>query len=198
MRARTALSLRAVGLLVWLAFSMPAAGADWNVSLSGSAFQPWYGDVGQGGIASAQVELREGRFWIGIEVEYRAFDANLGGGFGPDYESVLARGLFHYHPFPDAALSPYVGLATGIALHLSDRDDVVNGEERPIRRRASGGTTLLGLAGVQAPVPGVRGLFLFVEGRVETAGDLWKKRGGNWQYDQVGGVTGTGGLRVRF
>lgn len=188
----------AAGMTLLAAAPALAADAHLNLSLSGGVYQPWYGDTGHSAILSAQYALHADRFWIGIEVEHREFDANLGSGFRPEYDSVLFRGLFHYHPFPEKILSPYVGLGTGFALNVVDRTGRVNGERRRYRHRVSGGTTFIGLVGLQTRVPGTQRLSLFAEARFESAGDLWEKRGASWRYDQVGGVTGTVGLRIRF
>jgi hypothetical protein len=175
-----------------------ATEAHLNVSLSGGVYQPWYGDTGHSAILSAQYALRADRFWIGIEVEHRAFEANVGSGFSPEYNAALFRGLFHYHPFPDSTLSPYVGLGTGFALHVVDRHGRVNGERKRYRERVSGGMTFLGLIGLQTRFPGTRRLSVFTEMRIESASDVWEKSGASWRYDQVGGVTGSLGLRMRF
>lgn len=188
----------ATSLIFIAAAPAQAEGAHLNFSLSGGVFQPWSGDVGHSAIFSAQYAHRSDRFWIGIEIEHREFDANVGSGFRPEYDSVLFRGLFHYHPFPEWTLSPYVGLGTGLALHVVDRKGRVNGERRRYREPVSGGTTFLGLAGIQTRVPGTQRLSVFAEARIESAADLWEKRGASWRYDQVGGVTGSVGLRFRF
>ncbi len=185
--------------MIFIVFAPAAATeAHLNVSLSGGVYQPWSGDTGHSAILSAQYSLRADRFWIGIEVEHRAFGANMGSGFHPDYDAALFRGLFHYHPFPGSTLSPYVGLGTGIALHFVDRNGRVNGERKRFRQSVSGGTTFLGLVGVQTRIPGTQRLSAFTEVRIESASDLWEKRGSSWRYDQVGGVTGSLGLRIRF
>lgn len=172
--------------------------AELNISLGGAVYEPWDGETGHGVILSAQYALLERRFWIGLEVEHRRYDVNLESDFSPTYDSVLFRGLFHFHPFPDATFSPYVGVGTGVALHFTDRNGGNDGDRRKYRRRFSPGTTFLGLAGVQTLLPGTSRLSLFGETRIETASDIWKKRGSNWRYDQVGGVTGMLGLRARF
>ena len=57
---------------------------------------------------------------------------------------------------------------------------------------------MLGLVGAEAMLPGSERFSLFAEGRFEALSDIWKKRGGNWQYDDVGGITGLVGVRTRF
>lgn len=188
----------AAGTIFFAAAPIHAAEAQLNVSLSGGVYQPWYGDTGHSAILSAQYARNADRFWIGIEVEHRQFDANLGSGFRPEYNSVLFRGLFHYHPFPESTLSPYVGLGMGIGLNVVDRKGRVNGESRRFRQSVSGGTTTLALVGLQTRIPGIQRLSLFAEARFESASDLWEKRGANWRYDQVSGVTGNVGLRMCF
>ena len=61
----------------------------------------------------------------------------------------------------------------------------------------SGGLTLLGLAGIEIPVSFLDRIHVFAEGRLGNTSDLWKRKGGSFQMDQVDGVTGMGGVRVR-
>jgi hypothetical protein len=172
--------------------------AELNFSLAGAIFEPWDGQTGRGVILSGQYALEKRRFWIGLEVEHREFDGSLESDFSPTYNSILFRGLFHFHPFPEAMVSPYVGVGTGLALHVTDRKGGEGDERKQFRRSVSAGTTFLGLVGVQTQIPGTQRFSLFAEARIETASDVWKKRGSNWRYDQAGGVTGTMGLRARF
>ena len=62
----------------------------------------------------------------------------------------------------------------------------------------SGGFSLLGLIGAQLSLSDETPVSAFVEGRVGTTTDFWKKKGGNFQYDQVGGFVASAGLRWRF
>jgi hypothetical protein len=175
-----------------------AAEPEVHVSLAGGVSQPWDGDWGHSVTLSAQVALERRRMWIGLEIEQRSFSAQLTDSFEPDYDSVIVRGLFHFHPLPDARISPYAGLGVGIALHVVDRYGDVDGVRTRRRDRISGGSSFLALLGVQAPIPVSERLSVYAEGRLESLTDLWKKRGSTLQYDQVGAVTGMVGLRFRF
>ena len=198
-RARIAATL-ATGTLASLLITTPtlAAEAEINVSLAGGVAQPWDGDPGHSVILSAQVALERRRMWIGLEIEQRSFSAQLTNSFEPDYDSVIIRGLFHFHPLPDARISPYAGLGVGIALHVADPYGDVNGVRTRRRDSISGGSSFLALLGVQTAIPVSEHLSLYAEGRLESLTDLWKKRGATLRYDQVGGVTGMIGLRLRF
>jgi hypothetical protein len=198
-RTRFASTL-ATATIASLLITTPALSAETevNVSLAGGVAQPWDGDPGHSVALSAQVALDQRRLWIGLEIEQRSFDAQLTKSFEPGYDSVIVRGLFHFHPFPEAAISPYVGLGVGIALHVADRDGFVDGVQVRRRDSLSGGSSFLALLGVQTPIPASEHLALYAEGRLESLTDVWKKRGSTWQYDQVGAFTGMMGLRLRF
>jgi hypothetical protein len=58
--------------------------------------------------------------------------------------------------------------------------------------------TLLGLVGLEVPLRFLGPMSVFGEGRVGNSSDIWKRKGGNYQMDQIGGVTGMAGLRLRF
>lgn len=168
-----------------------------HLSVGGGVFQPWDGDLGFDVSGTAHVGLGSDRFWLGGELEYRRFEADLKQGYHPDMNSFVVRFSFQYHPFPDAIVSPYVGIGVGAALHKVDDNHLRSDPNDKVRSDVSGGLSLVGLAGVEAPLFTPR-LQLFLEGRLGNGSDLWKRKGGNWQSDQVDGITGMSGLRLRF
>ena len=166
-----------------------------HLSLGGGVFEPWDGDRGYSVSASVHAGLGSDRFWVGGEFEYRRYEAEVKRVFSPDMNSFLIRFSFQYHPFPAWVVSPYCGVQVGIAVHQAA--DLSDDTGNVAREKVSGGLTLLGLAGAEVPLFTSR-LHFFAEGRLGNTSDLWKRKGGNWQVDQVDGITGMGGLRFRF
>lgn len=170
----------------------------YHVSVGSGVFLPWDGSRGYDVSGMFHRGFGSDRFWVGGEFEYRRFEADLKQDFRPDYDTFALRFQFQYHPFPKAIVSPYVGVGVGFLIHDVDDDRASGIPGDKLRSDVSGGLTLLGLAGVEVPVPFVPWLQAFGEARIGNASDVWKRKGGNYQTDQVGGFTGMGGLRVRF
>jgi hypothetical protein len=166
-----------------------------HVSTGAGVFLPWDGDTGFDVIALVHKGLGSDRFWLGGELEYRRYEAELKRGYDPVYDTFAVRFSFQYHPFPEAPVSPYAGI--GVGLQLSRVDETHSRGER-VRHAVSGGTTLLGLAGVDLGAGLLGPLTLFAEARVGNTADVWDRKGGNLQLDQIDGFTGMGGLRLRF
>lgn len=168
-----------------------------HLSVGGGVFQPWDGNRGFDVSGSLHVGLGSDRFRLGGEIEYRRFEVELKRGYRPDMNSFALRFSFQYHPLPEALLSPYLGIGVGVALHKVDDNHSRFDPSDRLRSDVSGGLSLIGLAGLEAPLFTPR-LHLFVEGRLGNGSDVWKRKGGNWQTDQVDGITGMSGLRFRF
>ena len=168
-----------------------------HLSLGSGVFIPWSGDAGFNVSGSAHVGLGSDRFWVGGELEYRRFESRLKTDFRPDTNSFALRFSFQYHPFPRAIVSPYAGISVGLMLHKVDDNHSRVDPNDKLRSDVSGGFTMLGVGGVEVPL-GTQRLHLFAEGRLGNSSDLWKRKGGNWQTDQVDGITAMGGLRFSF
>jgi hypothetical protein len=166
-----------------------------HLSAGAGAFLPWDGDTGFDVSMLVHKGLGSDRFWLGAELEYRRYEVELKRDYEPRYDTLAARFSFQYHPFPQAPVSPYAGI--GVGLQLSRVGETHSGGER-VRHRVSGGTTLLGVAGVDLGAGLLGPLTLFAEARVGNSSDLWDREGGNFQLDQIDGFTGMGGLRLRF
>jgi hypothetical protein len=169
-----------------------------HVSIGSGVFLPWDGKRGYNVSGTAHLGLGSDRFWVGGEFEYRHFEAEVKQDFRPDYNSFALRFQFQYHPFPAAVISPYVGIGVGVVLHKVDDNHSSLDSSDKLRSDVSGGFTLLGLAGIEVPIPFVDRLHVFGEGRLGNTSDFWKRKGGNFQMDQADGITGMGGLRIRF
>jgi hypothetical protein len=171
-----------------------------QLSFSAGYFRPWdSADAGGFQLAlSAAKALGQDRFWLGGEVEYRHSSVDVKRDFSPDYDSLLVRYIFQYHPWPKAALSPYLGIGSGLALHVVDRYARINGVKRRFRHPVSGGFSLLAILGAQTVISSDTPVSAFIETRFDTSSDIWKKKGANWQFDQVGGFFASAGLRWEF
>jgi hypothetical protein len=169
-----------------------------HVSLGSGVFLPWDGNRGHNVSLTVHKGFGSDRFWVGGEFEWRHFEAEVKQDFRPDYNSFALRFQFQYHPFPKAVVSPYLGIAVGVMLNKVDDNHSHIDPTDKVRSDLSAGMTLLGLAGLEVPVPLLDRLRLFGEARVGNASDIWKRKGGNYQMDQIGGFTGMGGLRLRF
>ncbi len=168
-----------------------------HVSVGSGYFAPWDGSDGFDVSAMIHAGLGSDRFWVGGEFEYRRFEAELKSNYKPDMNSFALRFSFQYHPFPKAVVSPYVGISVGLVLNKVDDNHASGDPSDKVRSDVSGGTSILGVAGAEVPLGSPR-LMLFGEGRLGNTSDLWKRKGGNYQTDQIDGITAMGGLRFRF
>jgi hypothetical protein len=184
-------------------FAPPALAADdeespLHVSSGVGVFLPWDGDVGFNALAQVHTGMESDRFWVGGELEYRRYAAELKPGFEPDYNTFALRFSLQYHPLPEETISPYVGF--GIGIQLSKVDNAHSRVDRTdrIRQNFSGGPTVVGVAGADFTFEDLDPVSFFVEGRLGYTTDLWVRKGGSFQADQIGGFTGMGGARLRF
>jgi len=183
-----------------LLFACAAIGSDreiW-VHVAGGLHHSWDGDLGYSVSTGLILPVGSGRFRVGGEIEYRRLQANVKQGFSPDYDSVLLRNIIQYLPLRHATVSPYLGLGWGFALHIVDRYGRRDGARRRYRERFSGGSTLMGLIGFETQLFADDRSVGFMEGRFESVSDIWKVKGGNWQYEELGGFSAICGVRVRF
>ena len=168
-----------------------------HLSLGSGFFVPWDGDDGFDVSGMLHAGLGSDRFWVGGEFEYRRFEAELKSNYKPDMNTFALRFSFQYHPFPQAVVSPYVGISVGLVLNKVDDNHARGNPSDKVRSDVSGGTSMLGVAGAEVSL-GTPQLMLFAEGRLGNTSDLWKRKGGNYQTDQIDGITAMGGLRFRF
>ncbi len=196
-----------VGLMCWGGISQKVEAQGTNsrksgstiISAGGGIFYPFQGKSGFNAVVQAAGKISpQERF--GVELEYRNAEVELFNAKDIDTQSFILRGIGQYFFRPNG-ISPYVGLGFNFAVNVFD--------EKEIERKRSSinitqgwgfGYGLLGLLGLEVPVGG--GLAFFGEGRV--SGDIqfsrYKKRSGKNKFsvESLSGLTGMGGLRMRF
>ncbi len=169
------------------------------LSGGGGIFYPFQGKPGFNAIvqATGNVSPQE-RF--GVEFEYRNAEVELFNAKDIDTQSFMLRWIGQYF-FRPRGISPYIGLGLNFAVNVFDEKEIE-------RKRSSVNITqgwglgygLLGSLGIEVPVGG--GVAFFGEGRV--SGDIqftrFKKRSGKnkLSVESLSGLTGMGGLRMRF
>lgn len=166
-----------------------------HISSGAGVFLPWDGDQGFNVSALLHKGLGSDRFWVGGELEYRRYEAELKRGYQPEYNTFALRFSFQYHPFPKSVVSPYAGIGVGIA--ASYVDDTHSGGQK-VREEFGAGPTLVAVAGGDLAIPALDPLAFFAEARIGNTTDLWFRRGGNFQMDQIDGFTGMAGLRLGY
>ncbi len=197
-----------VGLVVcWGAFSqtVEAKGMDSTksqsvfISAGGGIFYPFQGKSGFNAVVQAAGKISpQERF--GVELEYRDSEMKLFNANNIETQSFILRGIGQYFFRPNG-ISPYIGLGFNFAVNVFDEKEIEKKRSSiNITQDWGFGYGLLGLLGVEVPVGG--GVAFFGEGRV--SGDIqftrYKKRSGKnkLSVESLSGLTGMGGLRMRF
>ncbi len=196
-----------VGLVCWggLSQSAEAKGMDSRksgsmiISAGGGIFYPFQGKSGFNAVVQAAGKISP-QEQFGVELEYRNSEVELFNAKDIDTESFIVRGIGQYYFFP-SGISPYIGLGINFAINVFDENEIERQRSSLNITQGWGfGYGLLGLLGVEVPVGG--GVAFFGEGRV--SGDIqftrFKKRSGKnkLSVESLSGLTGMGGLRMRF
>ena len=162
----------------------------------GGIISPWKGEDGFS-VVGQLMGSTESRHWrFGGEFEYRDYSSEFFGVNGVDVESYQIRALVHYLFLPDAFITPYIGLGIGISVNVIDKDKI---------ERARPGVDVFNKTGVSGGVLALLGLELplgdhfafFGEGRVGVDVQLTSTEG-DIDTENLGGVGGIGGIRLRF
>lgn len=180
-----------------LALALPgAASAQMHLAVGAGALEPWDGDTGYSVLGQVLGSSFGDHLRLGVEVEYRDYEVEILGLDDVQLQSYGLRGVAQLVLFPDS-ISPYVGVAYGFQLIEVD-------DERIDRAFASAGVDVdplgvgtggLGFVGVQVPVGP---LLLFAEGRASIATEIGDDFDDLLKDDQLSGVSGLAGLRLRF
>jgi hypothetical protein len=188
-----------VGAMVIIGFSVLAAPvrADVSAAVAGEVFVPFNGQAGPSGLLQVLGSAKQWRF--GGEVEYRNYKSSIFDVDDVSFDSICLRGIVQYH-FRTEGVQPYLGAGFGLNINSIDSNSVERG--RPDLTDVSdvgAGIGLLGLGGVEFPL-GDR-VSLFGEARVSVDFQLTKQKGGGDDdigAENLGGVSGIGGIRIRF
>ena len=137
-----------------------------------------------------------GRSRWGGEFEYRAFDSKIEGVSNVDVSSYVIRAMWQFHFRPEAVATPYLGLGMGVTINAIDDDAVNDALGYDARDRVGAGLDGTFLLGVSVNIPGTDFLSIFAEGRAGVAFDV--SGGSDVDVEDVGGASGSAGLRFRF
>ncbi len=197
----------AMSLIVICAFSenVRAKGVDSGesnsvvISAGGGIFYPFQGKSGFNGVIQAAGKISS-QERLGVELEFRKYETELFNAKNIDTKSYIVRGIGQYF-FRPHGISPYIGLGINFAVNTFDEDEIERKRSSVNVKHGWGfGYGIMGLLGVEVPVGG--GLAFFGEGRV--SGDFqltrYKKRSGKnkLRVENLSGLTGMGGIRMRF
>jgi hypothetical protein len=173
------------------------ASAGGHVAAQVGGFVPWSGDAGV--MTSVQIlgSNASGRSRWGGEFEYREFDRTISGVNDVDVSSYVLRGIWQYHFRPDAVATPYVGLGIGVTINAVDDDKVDDALGFDARDPVGAGLDGVFLLGVAVNIPGAEYISVFAEGRLGLAFDA-AGADGDIDVENVGGASGSAGLRFRF
>lgn len=185
-----------IGALAAFLVAGPAS-ADGHMAAQVGGFAPWSGDAGV--MTSVQLlgSNASGRSRWGGEFEYREFDTKIQGVSDVGVSSYLLRAMWQYHFRPDALATPYVGLGLGVTINDVDNDKVNEALGYHARDEVGAGLDGVFLLGASLNIPGAEYMSIFAEGRLGLAFDA---SGGNGdvEVENVGGASGSAGLRFRF
>jgi hypothetical protein len=193
--ARSRLLAEILLLAALLAAGPALAGG--HVSAQVGGFVPWDGDAGV--MTSVQVlgSNASGRSRWGGEFEYRSYERDISGVNDVDASSYVLRGIWQYHFRPDALVTPYTGLGIGVTINVVDDDAVDDALGYDARDAVGAGLDGVFLLGVAVNVPGAEYISIFAEGRLGLAFDA-AGADDDVDVDNVGGASGSAGVRFRF
>jgi len=171
-----------------------------NVVLGGAGgiFSPFDGKAGFSGLGQLMRQVSP-KIRLGGEFEFRDYKAEVFKVNNVDTQSFILRGIGLFFLRPEG-VSPYIGAGLGLSVNSFDENQVE--KKRPsfkVKTDLGVGFGVLALAGVEVPV-GDR-LAFFAEGRVSADFQVTKtdKSGGDdTDIENIGGITGLGGIRLRF
>lgn len=175
------------------------AKADGHMTVQGGAFVPWQGDPGYSFLLQLLGSNASAKARFGAEFEFRNYDSNIMGVSDVAVESYAVRAVWQQHFRPDGSVSPYIGLGLGFTINDVNDGKVDRARGQNVRRSIGAGPDGVFMLGLQARVPGADYLSLYVEGRVGFAYDFTDRRDKTQlQVENLGGATGSAGLRFRF
>lgn len=201
-----------IGTSLLIAASSSVA-AERFVSVGAGVFDPWRGSPGHEIDASFLTTLgpiREVR--MGAELAYRSAESRMLAVTGVDFDSYRLSFVAHYRPVLDWFVEPYLGGRITAAVNDADGKQIERARPtKEVRHSMNFGLGLATVLGVDVPLG--RHVVFYAESSVG-ADVLWidghhaKRDPDDWDWgwlsknadssENVGGVTGTAGLRLRF
>jgi hypothetical protein len=169
------------------------------MAMQAGGFVPWDGDAGYSLLMQLLGSGAAGKARFGGEFEFRSFDSKIVGVSDVDVDAYVIRAVWQQHFAPDAPVSPYIGLGLGVAINDVDDEKVdrVRGEET--RGNTGAGPDGVVMLGLQARIPGVDYLAVYVEGRAGFSIDITDRNDQTGlESESLGGASGNAGLRFRF
>jgi len=177
----------------------PEESNDVVISGGGGIFYPFKGQSGVSGVIQAMGFLSP-QERVGVELEYRNYESNLFKAKDIDTQSYILRGIGQYF-FRSHGITPYIGLGVNIALNVYDESEIE--KKRPsinVKGDKGIGSGIMGLVGLEVPMG--QHVALFAEGRVSADIQFtrYKNESGKNKFDveNLSGLTGIGGIRIRF
>lgn len=169
------------------------------ISGGGGIFYPFQGKSGFNGVVQAAGKISP-QERLGVELEFRKYDTELFNAKNIDTKSYIVRGIGQYY-FRPHGISPYVGLGINLAVNVFDEDEIEKKRSSINVKRGWGfGYGIMALLGVEVPVGG--GVAFFGEGRVSGDFQLTNYKNGSGKeklsLESLSGLTGMGGIRMRF
>lgn len=201
-----------LGLLLAVAFMSvlvaESAAAQFTMSASAGIFDPWREDGNQVFRGAAGATFGKGkRFRLSGEFAYREFESEIFGVKDVDIDSYQIALVFHYRLLPDAAVQPYVGVRSSVAVNQIDDGAIERAKNDLVR--VDDTTSSIGVAailGIEFPIG--EHFFLFAETDIGAEFLFTQDDDGyrdNDYYDdndvnveQIGGIHGVAGVRVVF
>jgi hypothetical protein len=185
------------------------ADADRYVGWQGGVFERWNGHTGFALGLQLGGDINERTQWA-FETEYRKYEAKLFSVRSVKLQTVNLRGIFRYDVMTDWRVTPYVGIGGSVAINTYNKEKVKRAlEERFSAEKVAvagigGGFGIMGLAGLEADIPGMENWLIFSEFRMEYSaqfseiGTTSNPSSNKVKVEDVGGMSGQVGFRLRF
>ncbi len=168
------------------------------VSGGGGIFVPFEGTTGFSGLAQMLFAVSP-HVRLGGEFEFRDYETKLFdvNDVGVQTFNFRAIGMYLFRP---EGISPYIGGGLGFSINSFDENRVEQANPAIMVKNDIGlGFGALALLGVEAPL-GDR-VALFAEGRASADVQVTETEGPggtSTDYENIGGISGMGGIRVKF
>lgn len=190
-----------------LTIASPAA-AQLTISASAGGFDPWQGDGGGDFRGAVGATFGRGKnFRLSGEFSYRDLETRVYGVDNIEIESYRLSVVFHYRFMPNAVIQPYLGARGTVALNSIDDEAIERAKDNLYKVDDYGaGVGFAAVFGLEVPMN--EHLFLFAE--VDAGADFlitddndpydrdyWDDDD-NTDSEEIGGITGSGGIRIVF